>query len=309
MRNWVLAFTFVFFTHGANAALPPYQLVQFENGDFKDQDRAALMARLHMSEADFVPYRCDGKSEFEILPKFAHPNRKADSLHLKASLSNDVLIYRNGLLLGPNGKKPKVDPRQDPFVRDVMESLSKLETLPTGNALLRRLERSPYPLTIARGDPRFAPADDTGKPFTGLPMAQVIQIFSTLRRADYGEQFSHVGAGGTIFFNPALRAEFVESDGRKRPVLPHVVLAHEMFHSFDGVRGLLDRRLLDGTEFEFIEITEYRATFMENRIREESGLRYRKYYGDGTDGRGSLLGNDGKPMLIPATCFEPFDSN
>ena len=291
---------------GAEAAsLPRHRLVQIENDDFEYHSLRKALRKLHFADVrKREPYRCDGKQEFELLPELIHPNPKSDSLRIQSWKGKELGVYRSGTLYSADGVSdagPSL--REDPFVKIVLGTLSTLETLPSGAILLDRLEHSPYPLTIRYTAPHFWAEDSSGKPLKGMMMAQAIQLLNTQSWPNYGDEFDHVGAGGEIGYDPKLSSLFVEDDGVKRPAATHVVLAHEMMHAFDGIRGLLDRREVVGKKFEFIEVTEYRATYLENRIRKESGLHYRKYYSEG-DGPGSLLGDDGNPMLFPAPCLK-----
>ncbi len=298
-QSWNLALvaSTVLIALGARADLPAYTLIQIENDDFRDHSFAQAEKLLGVMDGDLVAYQCDGKREFEILPELLHASADGNSLKIEAS-DGAVGIYRDGELRNGNKK--------DAFMKVVLKTLAKLETLPTGKILLERLEHSPYALTIRHGTPHFWPDDDKRSgPASGMMMAQSIQLLNTLRWPEYGNQFNRIGAGGEINFDPALKALFLEDDDVKRAAAPQTILAHEMMHAFDGIRGFLDRRTLVGDAYEFIEISEYRATYMENLIRKESGLHFRKSYSDESGGgHGSLLGEDGKPMLIPAPCLK-----
>jgi hypothetical protein len=101
-----------------------------------------------------------------------------------------------------------------------------------------------------------------------------------------------------------MEKAYVESDGKKRIAPVHTILAHEMFHAFDGIRGLFDRRKVDGPTYEYTEVLEYRGAYFENKIRAELGRKYRKYYGGSDQASGSLLDSDGNPFLFPAPCLK-----
>ena len=307
--SWVFVLSVLVLGARADSDLPPYRLKQIENPDFRKHRFGPSRKRLGLKKMrDLDPYRCDGEREFELLPELVHPNVKADSLRINLYHSKETVLYRDGTLFSSDGTAPASDAAKgDVFVKYVMSALTKLESLPSGKTMIDRLEHSPYPLVIRFTDPHFWAADDSGKPLKGMMMAQAIQFLNTLRWPEYGDQFDRVGAGGEIGFNPKLASLFVEDDGVKRPAQAHTILGHEMMHAFDGVRGLLDRRQINGRAYEYQEVSEYRATFFENRVRKESGLHYRKYYGDGPTpeypSHGSLLGKDGEPMLIPAPCI------
>lgn len=306
--SWLLVLNVVVLSLAARAENPPYELVRVENNDFRDWTSAELLERLGVTREDLEPYRCDGKREYAVLPELLRTNPLGDSLRVQLYSpdaefgSSEILIYRQGTFYKRNGNPAGKWLRSNPFVVHVEAALEKLAALPTGKVLLDRLAHSPYPLTIRFGRPHFGATNDKGEDNHGMEMATAIQYLVTLRRADYGFQFNRIGTGGYIDFNPKLQAEFIEADDVKRPALPHTVLAHEMFHAFDGIRGLFDRRLIKGAAYETTEVMEYRGTYMENQIRTESGLQFRKYYGQ-TPSTGSLLGDDGKPMLLPTPCL------
>jgi hypothetical protein len=305
-RVWksVLSLNLALLVLGAHAELPKYRLKQIENKDYRRHGYYRALKMLHLQSEDLGQYQCDGVQEYALLPPLVRANPSGNSLSIEGYKIKESVVYRDGELYSANGKDPaRAEIRADLFIKYTLDALGKIEALPSGKILLDRLEHSPYPLTIRYGTPHFWAEDRSGKRLGGMLMAQSIQLLNTLRWPNYGDEFDRVGAGGEINFDPKLKSEFTEDDGVKRRAPPHVVLGHEMGHAFDGIRGLLDRREVVGKAYEFIEVAEYRATYFENRIREESGLHYRKFYGDGTDGRGSLLGSDGKPMLLPTPCL------
>jgi hypothetical protein len=295
-RIWIrlLALVVSFFGLCAFADLPPYELVLLENPNFRDHTCESTVDRLRLTKSALDSYACDGKQEFQFIPELFVSNAAGDSLRIKASKSAEFVIYRSA---------NQIENTSDPFIKDALKVLSTLESLPSGRLLIDRLRHSPFPLTITLGTPHFWPSDDAGNAHKGLMMAQALQHLVTLRWEDINQQFDHVGAGGPISFNPNLGSVLIEADGQKREAPPYTVLAHEMYHAFDGIRGLLDRRILSGDGYEFTEVTEYRASYFENRIRFESGLRYRKYYGAESGDR-SLLDANGNPLFIPATCLK-----
>lgn len=297
-QSWSTFFIFLALTPAASvhADLPPYVLKQIENPKFTDHTLDLATTRLHVSRADLTPYQCDGKQEYTLLPALLHSSSAGTSLRIKASQSESTVVYQSTV-------NAVAELSTDPFVEIAFEALKKIASLPSGKVLLDRLEHSPYPLTITGGDTRFVAYDDAGKAYWGTAMAQAIQSLTTLRWEDGPMQFDHIGAGGRIRFDPKAEIINIESDGEERVGLSYVNLAHEMFHAFDAIRGLYDGRIVDGPAYEIAAVTEYRASYFENRIREESGLHYRKYYGDGTDGTGSLLDENGRPKLIPSPCL------
>lgn len=296
---------------GARADLPPFRYTVLSTGTDTVQKREILLRQLGASEPDLLPYRCDGNQEYVLFPKLLRANRAGNSLRIKLYGSSDLLVYKEGSFYSIAGDRLDLDTLSDPFLPHVADALEKLEDLPTGKVMLDRLEHSPYPLRIVYGGLHFNAIGDDGKSYGGTDMAAAVSYLAALVRPASVFQFDRIGTGGDIGFDPLYEDTFVEADMRNRAAPPHVLLAHEMFHAFDAIRGLLDRRSVSGEAYEFINAKEYRATYLENRIRKESGLKYRKYYEsysdpallDGQAPKGSLLGPDGKPMLIPAPCL------
>ncbi|MBC7385463.1 MAG: hypothetical protein H7301_04765 [Cryobacterium sp.] len=84
-----------------------------------------------------------------------------------------------------------------------------------------------------------------------------------------------------------------------------VTLAHELFHAYDGIRGLLDRRIVFPPErFESTEVSEYRAMYFENRIRHNSGIPYAIHYGTYAENEPGVLDASGNPIWFPVPCLD-----
>lgn len=298
---------------GASAGLDPYTLQYDGSSSSRNFPREYIMGKLGLQTADLAEYRCDGKRELELLPEYSHPNAAGDALRI-ANEKNEIFVYRDGQLFS-NGEPVKKS-RSD-YVDDVVKTLGEIERLPTGKTLVDRLEHAPYPVTITQGQPRFAGANDAGEPFKGIYMeAAIMSLLVSNIEDSPAIAFNHVGAGGPLYFDRAFQTENVVANGNKWGKItstpPHVTLAHEMMHAFDGVRGLLDLRHVDGEGYEFVQVSEYRGTYMENQIRKESGLAYRKIYGQWTPSeikkgkvfRGYLLDANMQPRLIPSPCLK-----
>ncbi len=83
---------------------------------------------------------------------------------------------------------------------------------------------------------------------------------------------------------------------------PHVALAHEMYHAFDSIRGILDMRFVQGEKYEFAFISEYRAVYFENIARKAAGIDYRTHYDQDQTGPG-VLDEYGEPRKMPSPCL------
>jgi len=192
----------------------------------------------------------------------------------------------------------------DVFINHALSALDKLESLPTGAQLLRLLEHAPQPIIIRLGNFSFNPTFPGGRFWSGIKNAQAINFLRTLRMSDGGVVFNNVGMGGEVLWHPTKEILSIESDGKKRPTDKTVSLAHELYHAWDSVRGLLDMRFVKGEEYSFETVVEYRGVWFENQIRKELGLLYRKYYSDpDTADRPDLLDDQGEPVYIPHACL------
>lgn len=285
---------------GQIASSSGYDLVQFENSDYRNWSFDELSTRVGVSNESLMQYRCNGVQEFELLPALKNPTGKSGSLRVKLQASGEMLIYRAGDLFFENGDR--YDGLSDSFGESVRETLRDVERTPSGAALIERISNSPFPIQITLGSPRFGPVNDEGVVFRGLEMAQALQSFVTLRKPDYvSMQFNRIGAGGSLFYNPQGNYSSVEADGVRRKTPSAVIIAHEMYHAFDSIRGLLDRRFVHGAGYEPLEVAEFRAVRFENTLRKELGFRYRKFYGNSPSG--GVIDTDGRPYVIPAPCL------
>ena len=105
-------------------------------------------------------------------------------------------------------------------------------------------------------------------------------------------------------WHPTKEILSIESDGKKRATDKTVSLAHELFHAWDSVRGLLDMRMVKGEHYSFESVVEYRGVWFENQIRQELGFLYRKYYSDPhVENSPDLLDDSGEPVYIPHVCL------
>ena len=82
-----------------------------------------------------------------------------------------------------------------------------------------------------------------------------------------------------------------------------IILAHEMYHAYDGMRGLLDRRFVKSDTHEFQPVCEYRAVRLENSLRKSLGYKYRKFYSHTEGSDQDMLDDNGEPIKIPTPCI------
>jgi hypothetical protein len=194
---------------------------------------------------------------------------------------------------------------EDPFIQSVSKALARFEELVSTQKMLRLLEESHFPLTIASGNNSFNPQIPGGRVWSGMMMAQAIAFFTTMRMSPGGYPLSDIGVGGQILWNPKVVIEIIEADGIRRKIDTDVALAHEMYHAFDSIRGMLDMGIVQGADYEFVSVLEYRAVYFENLIRKELGIQMRKYYGVPVNEESpDLLDDQGTPIYIPSPCLE-----
>ncbi len=283
-----------------------YELIHFENDHFRTNTRQELECFIGKDKELFERYLCDGKKEFEILPHAFVINEKKDSLRIQGQNTNEQLIYREGKYYHLDGsRRERLD---NPFYKQFDQAVKKLETLPSAIALLRHLEKSRFPIVIKySGGMRFDPNED-GRTGSGMQMATALMIFKTGRRSSEGSVsrlFHQIGMGGHLLWKPEAIVYRTEIDGIRRSVPDYVTLAHELYHAYDSIRGLLDRRMVWAPlRYPQTEVSEIRAVHFENLVRREAGLKETKYYGDEVTGPG-LVNEQGNLLLIPSPCLTP----
>ena len=290
-----------------------YTLNDSSNDDFVHVTLPQIVAKVGNQKQYLSTYVCDGVKEYSLFTAYPFSNPAGDSLKLKASeeSNGEIFTYKQGVFYRENGKTVKH--LYDGFLSEVEDALKKLESLPSGKALLMELEHSPYPLTIENGQNRFVATGPDGTGYSGIYQASTIMFFETLFYPEKYNRISQIGNGGKINFDPLGSYERIESDHRLRKVPAFIALAHEAYHAYDSIRGLLDSRIVDGKDYEVIEVREYRAVYFENIVRKEAGIRYSKYYGtqDTHEAKGTpgMLSPSGEPYAIPAPCLKAIDVN
>jgi hypothetical protein len=280
-----------------------YKIVRFEASDYRSFTLEELTAKIGDNASLLPMLKCNGKDEFDPFSPAHRINPLRNSLKIKAAKSDERLTYQLGHYFNSNGEE--VTSFSDPFFILVSNALARFEKLEPTEKLLRQLEESYFPLTIALGNNSFNPQIEGGKFWSGMKMAQAISYFTTLRMSDGGYPFTDIGVGGQILWNPKLDIETIESDGVKRKLDKDVALAHEMYHAFDSIRGTLDMGNVQGEGYEFESVVEYRAVYFENLVRGELGIKYRKHYSDPYQpvNPPDMLDDSGAPIFIEAPCL------
>lgn len=303
--KWLLIFSWLSSSWGS-----VYEIVRFEASDYRDYTFEELTDLLGVNQWLLPHLECDGKKEYDPFSPPVRKNQFKNSLKILSLDSTQTLTYQNGRTFDPFGQE--VFQYNDSFIKSALASLKRFEQLPSGRRLLRLLEESYFPLTIKRGGNNFNPRLLGGVSRGGHYMSQSLVFLTTLRMGPVLEHlpFSDIGVGGEINWNPDSKLETIEEDGIKRGIHPDLILAHEMYHAFDSIRGMLDSGFVKGEDLAFTQVTEYRGVFFENLMRKEMKLKLRKFYGEPHAPEGEdpmqqpdLLGPDGEPIFIPSNCL------
>ncbi len=218
-------------------------------------------------------------------------NAAKDSLRVKDEKGN-LFSYKDGDLV-PLGTEEK--PKK--YGKLVLDLLKKIEATSAGAELLKRLQASPFEVTIQKGRNSYDPSFNDQRYRAGHN-AGALQMLEQKKLLIDGLNFWEVGAGGRVFFYPDNKTLFEEEDGEQRLCAAEVILTHELYHAYDGMRGLLDRRIVYGPFGGIMEAIEFRATRMENTIRQELGKKKRTTYGSA-----QLLGPNGELAFIDDLCL------
>lgn len=271
------------------ASAQDYTLSQSENDHYRDYSRAELMQRLGEDSSLLPHYECNSINENKLFWTPLRKNSKRNSLTIQFPNTNKKIFYREGKYFKMNGKQ--IRRHSNEFVKHVVRALKKIESFPEGSKLLRELEESFFPLTIANGGNAFSPQDANGRNYHGIYQATALSIFHHGRMTSENVPFDNLGAGGRIGWST-----------RPSNIPLHISLAHEMYHAYDSIRGLIDMRFVVGAKYEHAFISEYRAVYFENLARKAAKIKLRTHYGKDQTGPG-MLDEDGKPRMMPSPCL------
>lgn len=314
VRFIVLAVLINFASGAAIAQNPPpgtYELMLFQNDHFRDWTYEELKSKI-VTNKDMIDLNVCNGNEKLLLPDLVKSNPKKDSLKILNATTGKRITYIDGMLFDESGKQVSASSISDSYTKTVLGFIGQLNKFAEGKRLIQLMQQVMYPMVLAKtGGPRFEFVGNTGKPNSGYDEAPIMQHFAALRKsAETDINFKQFGAGGFVRFDPNIQnLANIESDNKKRasPIL--AAFAHEMFHGFDSVRGLMDRRGVVGKGMEFMEVTEWRAVYFENVVRKNIGRKYRKYYGDidvnnPAEAKDSMLDKNGQPYLFPTPCLK-----
>ncbi len=267
-----------------------YTYVSFFESN-KKRTTAELLKMQNKEESFLETYHCSVlKDELFGLDLFQNP--KQDSLKIITS-TKKILTYEEGLIA------------KDRFAKKVIKAIAKLESSSNGRVLIKKLMASPYPLWIKSGGNRFDPRSFNERPMFGINKAGALSTFITNRLQVDRIAFDQFGSGGFVNWDSKKEYSAMEADGVIRGTPTHIALGHELYHAYDSIRGLLDRRMIKGDGLEFQPVIEYRAVYMENLLRKDAGRLYRKYYSAPSKSiKGSMLDPKGEPIFLPSDCFK-----
>lgn len=293
-----------------NAPPVPYTLQVREANYFRNWTADELKAKISVNQDAIELNVCNGNEKL-LLPDLVKSNPKKDSLKILNSRNNKLITYIDGALFDHKGQQIELSSIKDSYTKAILGLIEKLRAFPEGERLISLIQQGLYPITLAQtGGPRFETIGSNGKANSGFDEAMAMQHFTTLRRSgDPRVPFQQFGSGGIVRFDPnSEETKHIESDNISRPGLALVSFAHELFHGFDSVRGLMDRRGIYGDGIESQDVTEHRAVYFENIVRKNLGRKYRKYYGDidlnnPALAKASMLDKNGQPYLIPTPCL------
>lgn len=278
-----------------------YDIVRFEASGYQSFTLEEMKEKLGASSELLPQLSCNGRDEFDPFHPPIRINPLRNSLRIKASGSDVFFTYQLGRVFDQEGVE--VQSFKDPFLKKVVKALKRFELIPVAETVLRHLEESYFPLMIVKGKNSFNPQVEGQRFWSGIKQSQAIAFLSTLRMSP-GGFFADIGVGGQIFWAPDLEIDSIEDDNIRRNLDPDIALAHETYHAFDSIRGLLDMGMVSGKNYAFETVVEYRGVYFENLIRKALGIRYRKYYGDPFgENPQDLLTETGEPISIPATCL------
>jgi hypothetical protein len=280
-----------------------YELSDFYDGKDEIQTPAQLLLHLNMTTSDIMQFNCNSTKRDQLFTIFANPN--IDKSSLKVEDKNKVTYTYLKRNLYKNGKLYKTK-RREIFLNQTLKSLAVLEKTNIGNKLIQKMQESPYPLIITNSTRSYFNPKYVKDRYKNLwNEAQFVRMMDTQTPHFFDKiRFKKIGAGGRIYWNYKSKSTSIESDDETRVTNASVVLAHEMYHAYDSVRGLLDTRYVKSKELESIGLLEYRASFMENQIRRELGFKYRKFYSSPIDySSPGLLDKNQQPIYLESGCI------
>lgn len=278
-----------------------YELVNFANNRIRGEEE--ILSETGKTRDELISYSCTNNERLKLFSTRVLENSAGSSLKIQDS--NDRLYtYKNQVLIDKRGNV--VNRLRGRFLKTALKTLNRIESVAEGAQLIQELQHSPFEFVIIRGGNRYDPSDIDQRSYTHGNEAGFISMLDELQPIVERFPFKKIGHGGRIYWEPNTNASFIESDYKERKVDSDIILAHEMYHAYDGMRGLLDRRFVKGEEFEFQPMAEYRAVRMENIMRKGLGFKYRRFYSTPSDlsSMKDMLDKYEEPLKMPTPCIE-----
>jgi hypothetical protein len=192
----------------------------------------------------------------------------------------ETLLYENGNLYNRDGTA--YTGKVYGYLGKATAALDNINSVTSGQGLLRQLEGSDFNFTIQRGSNRFEP--------------------TSVARAGLARQVpgmaANAGSGGTIFWSPGAKTSGPNQLGNTtRPTF--LGLTHELGHASMAEQGMSDFSFFApghaDPNLSRITNDEFNAVHVENQVRSEYGLPLRDFYTQDATGAGFMR------FLVPAT--------
>lgn len=274
-----------------------YTLLNFSNSTERTQSE--ILNETGLSTNDIAPFDCKHPERFDLFFNFQQVNTKADSLVIVDRKKN--YIYKNQSLYNSRGRlvrKPKG------FLRETFNALREMEKFPETATLVKNLQQSLFKTYILLGGNRYKPNTPEERNSYHMNHSMMAVNLDDLKPFVEKMPFHQIGNPGQVGWNPATKAKFMEADGVMRTVPKPVVLAHELMHAYDALRGMLDRRFVVSDELEQTTVAEFRAVYLENTFRKHLGGKYRRFYSHSDGAKKDLLDENDQPILLPTPCVK-----
>lgn len=282
----------------ANLWANEYTLLYFANGQIRTPTEILNETKIPLESLQL--FHCRSEERNNLFFDFTAQNPDEDSLKV-FGLDQKTYYYKNNSLYSIKGRK--IRKVKDSFAKAVLVALNKISESELGKKLINRLQKSYAPFYIQKGRNQYNPANLDQRTNTHGNDATMIVGLDELRPMVERMPFSQIGFTGRINWNENLKAKLIESDYVEREIPAYIALAHEMFHAYDGMRGLLDRRFVHGNNLEMSPVAEYRAVYFENQMRKDFGFKYRRFYSKQDDITRDMLDDRDEPILLPTPCI------
>ena len=179
---------------------------------------------------------------------------------------NKTFKYVNGTIWNPSDGS--LARSGNGFVKSAVRALNNIGSTDWGASVIGVLQKSSFTTTIREVPKTESYVTVDGKTYhkESRGMVRYDPINPENARAYEmminGLSFSEIGSSGYINWDP--RGDYAETKGLNLSQIHALSLGHELYHSFEGVTGTLDRRMYENRS---IELSEIRGTFFENYIR------------------------------------------